>query len=72
MAHLGHRLWDSALVLDLGPLPSAPPALLDSASVIYLGHLPSASPASSCHLSHSDCTLAVRAKTKAVCQNIEF
>jgi hypothetical protein len=46
--------------------------LWDSASVIDLGQLPSASPASSCHLSHSDCTLAVRAKTKAVCQNIEF
>ncbi len=29
-------------------------------------------PSSSCHLNHSDRTLALRAKTMAVCQNIEF
>ena len=53
MAHLGRRLQDSALVIDLSQLPSA-------------------SPASSYHLNHSDSTLAIRAKTTAVCQNIEF
>ncbi len=46
--------------------------LQDSASVIDLSQLPSASPASSYHLNHSDSTLAIRAKTTAVCQNIEF
>ena len=46
--------------------------LWDSASVIDLSQLPSASPASSYHLNHSDSTLAIRAKTTAVCQNIEF
>ncbi len=44
--------------------------LWDSASVIDLSQLPSAS--SSYHLNHSDITLAIRAKIKAVCQNIEF
>ncbi len=46
--------------------------LWDSASVIDLGQLPSASPASSYHLNHSDSTLAIRAKTRVVCQNIEY
>ena len=46
--------------------------LRDSASVIDLGQLPSASPASSYNLNYSDRTLAIRAKTTAVCQNIEF
>ena len=46
--------------------------LWDSALVIDLSQLPSASPAGSYHLNHSDSTLAVRAKTTAVCQNIEF
>ncbi len=44
--------------------------LRDSASIIDLGQLPPASPASSCHLNHPDKTLAIRAKSKAVCQNI--
>jgi len=46
--------------------------LWDSASDIDLSQLPSASPSSSYHLDHSDSTLAIRAKTTAVCQNIEF
>ncbi len=46
--------------------------LQDLASVIDLGQLPSASPASSYHLNHSDSTLAIRAKTRVVCQNIEY
>jgi hypothetical protein len=46
--------------------------LWDSASDIDLSQLPSASPSSSYQLNHSDSTLAIRAKTTAVCQNIEF
>jgi len=45
--------------------------LQDSASVIDLSQLPSASPASSYHPNHSDSTLAIQAKTRVVCQNIE-
>ena len=46
--------------------------LWDSALVIDLSQLPSASPAGSYHLNHSDSILAIRAKTTAGCQNIEF
>ena len=44
--------------------------LRDSASLIDLGQLPPASPASSCHLNHPAKTLAIRANSKTVCQNI--
>jgi len=46
--------------------------LWDSASVIDLSQLPSALPSNYYHLNHSDGTLAIWAKTKAVCQDIEF
>lgn len=46
--------------------------LWDSGSVIDLSQLPSPSPPGSYHLNHSDNTLAIRTKNKALCQNIEF
>ena len=46
--------------------------LRDSVSVTYFSTLPSTSPSSSYHPNHSDSTLTIRIKTKAVCQNFEF